>query len=711
LKEEIEVGHVIKRFAKKIMPSCLLTVYPFWFMSPVLFSRNSSTLTSSIDSDINGAYASAQMLKKMTWPWSRNMMLNAPIGESFWSLTNLSQALNSILIWLFTRLMNPFAAVALFVIVGWVLTGIVVYLIARHLKVGKFAAICGGLFCEMLPWIRERALVHTSYVWLCVPLLVLYLALRFFSDPNRKSFFLLIAAAIATMFFDLYWFWLSFWAAIFMGAVWLTHLRPSIRAWRFSFKLLLAFAPIISFAVGVFVYKSISLRMSESGSAFRPLLVSSLQEVNEYNGSLYRFIKPDYAHMFFPKAVGLVSPIDDVNYAGIFIVMGAVFGSVLAFLQKNRAVVSICLTAIFLTLLTLKTGNVFGIVEAFRYLMPGVRRFSRAGMIVEGLLCVLACYFVHQVLIRIYNRRLLSCVFALFLIVFVILDLNPTSRRYVQHDISNWNSIKSAISVSDRPVILELPPQFNLGYFPIHYLDLPQVRTLKDRDWFEKFRLHASLGEEDFVSFLQSRGITHVIVAKSDYENRILHYKWGKASSVSIDLTDSRFVYAAESPGEVPSVLLKVQAISSDVHCINCKPYEIEWFSVRQDFYTIGASDYNAANQIDPKFSWAYPSDNVKFQIVNSDKEKVEYETTIDFVPAFGVNAPPQVLSVSFGTEIYAVRLTAGVIARLTIVVPANELISIRPLLPCAVVSKVEPGNPDPRTLCFGISSVLIQQL
>ena len=99
----------------------ILTVYPFWFMSPVLFSKSNTTLASSIDSDINGAYASAQMLKNMTWPWSRNMMLNAPIGESFWSITNLSQALNHIVIWLFTRLMNPFAAVALFEIVGWVL--------------------------------------------------------------------------------------------------------------------------------------------------------------------------------------------------------------------------------------------------------------------------------------------------------------------------------------------------------------------------------------------------------------------------------------------------------------------------------------------------------------------------------------------------------------------------------------------------------------
>ena len=689
----------------------ILTVYPFWFMSPVLFSKSNTTLASSIDSDINGAYASAQMLKNMTWPWSRNMMLNAPIGESFWSITNLSQALNHIVIWLFTRLMNPFAAVALFEIVGWVLTGIVVYLIARHLKVGIFAATCGGLFCEMLPWIRERALVHTSYVWLCVPLLVIYLALRFFSDPNRRSFFLLAAAAVATMFFDLYWFWLSIWAAVFMGAVWLTHLMPSIRAWRFSYKLFLAFVPVLSFAIGVFLYKSISLRMSESGSAFRPLLVSSLQEVNEYNGSLYRFIKPDYTHLFFPKAAGLVSPVDDVNYAGIFIVIGAVFGSILACLQKNRAVVSICLTAIFLALLTLKTGNIFGIVEAFRYLMPGVRRFSRAGMIVEGLLCVLACYFVHQVLIRTYNRRLISCAFSLFLFVFVILDMNPTSRRYVQHDISNWNSINNAFSEVEKPVVLELPPQFNFGYFPIHYINLPQARTLKELDWFAKFRLHASLGEEDFVSFLHSQGITHVIVSKSDYENSSLRYKWGISSSVEIDLKDRRFVYAAEAIGEVPSVLLKVQALMSDVHCIKCEPYKIKWSSVRQDFHTIGASEYNATNQVDPTLSWAYPTDQVNFQIVNSDNESATYESTIDFVPAFGANAPPQVLSVSVGTENYTVRLTAGVIAKLTFVVRANEQISISPSLPCAVVSKVEVGNPDPRTLCFGISSILIQQL
>ena len=125
-----------KNYHERFVVFISLVLYPFWFMSPVLFGHMKTTMTSTVNSDINGAYASALMLKQMTWPWSRNIMLDAPLGESFWSITNTSQALNHILIWLFTRVLNPFASVALFQIGGWVLTGLAVYLLARHLNVG-----------------------------------------------------------------------------------------------------------------------------------------------------------------------------------------------------------------------------------------------------------------------------------------------------------------------------------------------------------------------------------------------------------------------------------------------------------------------------------------------------------------------------------------------------------------------------------------------
>jgi hypothetical protein len=332
-------------------------------------------------------------------------------------------------------------------------------------------------------------------------------------------------------------------------------------------------------------------------------------------------------------------------------------------------------------------------------------------MIVEGLLCVLASYFFGQILNVMSKRRTLSFCLSALLICLVVLDLNPTSRRYIQHDVANWSSINRELSDFEKPVVVELPPQLNRGYFPIHYVDAPQARTLNNRDWFSNFLMHASFGEKEFVSYLGSREITHVIVSKSDYELGTLAYKWGSTSTVELDLTDSRFIRIAESSGEVPAVLLQLRAITDDSHCVKCRPYEIEWNSVRQDFYTMGSVDFNQINQIDPNFSWAYPTDNVAFRVAATDGRSAEYQTTVSFIPAFGENAPPQVLSVEVGSKRYAVRLRAGEKNELSIVVHSREQISIRPVLPCAVVNKIEPGNPDPRSLCFGISAIKVREL
>ncbi len=700
-----------KIYRERLVVFISLALYPLWFMSPILFGDMKTTMTHGVESDINGAYLNALIFERMTWPWSRNMMLNAPLGESFWTITSASQALNYIPNWLFTRVLDPFDSVALFHICGWILTGVAVYLLARHLKVGKVPAVCGGLFCEMLPWIRERVLAHTSYVWLGVPLIVILLALRFVANPNKRSFWSLATALTAVLFFDLYWFWFSFWAVVLICLMSSDQLMPSVRKWKLAHQFLLLLSPLVCGALGVIAYRFINLQLSESGSLMRPLAVASRQDVNEYNGSLLRFIRPDYAHLLFPRAIGATPPHDDVNYGGFIVIALSVFGFGLALARRSRAALTIVILSLFFALLTLQTGNILGIVEIFRYLMPGVRRFSRAGMVVEGLLCVMASYCVGIVFNKIAIRRSMSLLFLIVLMCAVFIDLNPPSRRYVNHDVSNWSSINLVLSTFDRPIVVQLSPQNDGGYFPIHYLDAPQIRTPHDLNWLDNVQLHASLGIQDFVSYLHSMGVTHVIVSKSDFESGSLHYRWGTASSTDIDLTDMRFTKRAESDGEVPAVLLQLRPAIGDSHCSSCKPYKLEWISVRPDFYTVGRAEYNATHNIQTDVSWALPSDDVSFRVVPMVNTIAKYKATISFVPAFGGNAPPQVLSVQSGADQYAVQLSAGMNTDLTLLVASGEQISVHTVLPCAQVSKVEPGNPDTRTLCFGISAIRIQQL
>ena len=149
-----------------------LLIYPTWFMWPTLGWGSTTMIQQYSQLDTGGMVRTAQMLSRMPTPWSTNMMSGAPAGETFWSIPAISQGWQLLIQWLLVRVLPPTTAVNYWILLGWILSGLAIYLVSRQLGVSRSLSVVGGIAFEMLPWIREQVNTHTSYVFVCVPLFV-----------------------------------------------------------------------------------------------------------------------------------------------------------------------------------------------------------------------------------------------------------------------------------------------------------------------------------------------------------------------------------------------------------------------------------------------------------------------------------------------------------------------------------------------------------
>ena len=666
--------------------------------------------------DTSGMVRTAQMLSRMPTPWSTNFMSNAPQGESFWSIPAISQGFQLGLQWLFVRIIPPTTAVNYWILIGWVLTGFVVYLLSMQVGISRLFAVFAGISCEMLPWIREQVNTHTSYVFLCVPLFVLYTSIRWVNSNTKKNTVLFASSLSISVLFDLYWAYSSLIIVLIVFSVNAKNMRGIYLQLQFKTRIIICSLISVCFAVGVAGYIVVKRALSSSGSMFRPLAIGDIGFIDEFNGSILRYVTPDYLHRFAASSLQKSGTQEDIiTYTGIVIV-GLAFLGIFNILKKQHLKgKELIWVTVFFTVLTIPSAWVIGFLEVstpinwLRFLMPGVRVFSRAGLIVEPLICVAAAIGVSRISMRMKSKFSKYLVVAVT-IAFVSLDLNPTSRRYVNEDAVQYSSINRTLGDFLNPVVIEFPADLNKLYFPVHYVDAPKASSLSDAQFYDKVMLAASLGEEELAAYLKEIGVTHLVVPTNSEGEALFKYKWNTRASIEIDLNDSRFSRVSDAGGVNPAALFELRAKESDQNCISCKPYRIEWSNAREGFYRFVSDGRNVFYEDGQDLSWAYPTDNPKLVINPIGGGDSTYRLTIHFVAAFGVNAPPQVLAIDDGEALYSVPLTAGPGTDFQIDLKAGQEISLRSVLPCAKVSVVDPGNPDARTLCFGISSIKVEQ-
>lgn len=470
------------------------------------------TPTSSYVTDLDGAARLTYLLSGMTFPWSDSIHISAPTGASIWRLETVTQSVQVILLWLFSRIADPMLSTNVLVFLGWTLTGIATYVLATDLGARKATALVAALVVQLLPSMRFMAANFTSYVYVAVPVAVIIYTRRYCLKPRGREFLSLGVVLLGAALFDPYWFYFS---VVAVAIISLTQLLTdySIRESR-RFQRRLAFLSFL--AVIVFTAARILVGLVGQRGNSRQIAVSSHVDVRNGTHSFETWLSSEYVGVGWPLLL----------LSGIALVV------VVLFYRNDLMSVGIAGFAFWLlsTRLTI-LGQEYVSATFLRHLMPGVRFFDRSGLIASALFIVLTAVVLDRIVST--NGKTRSTTYGL-LVVGSLLPLSfPGSMQVgVTQSYHDWQKIRDELATASNPRLVALP------------------FTRRGRDWIEQasFRaplvndyvfsrndpeimLQASHGPAALAAYLVELGTTHLLAVDSETD-KILRYGFGEPNFV-----------------------------------------------------------------------------------------------------------------------------------------------------------------------------------
>jgi hypothetical protein len=232
----------------------------------------------------------------------------------------------------------------------------------------------------------------------------------------------------------------------------------------------------------------------------------------------------------------------------------------------------------------------------------------------------------------------------------------------------------------------------------------------------------ASLGDDFFNQYLHAKGVTHILVPLSTYENGAISHKFGSRGSIEIQLASPYFTFVMTSNGPYPAALLKVgKEIVAEVDTTNSS-YEINWKNTDWWFYTkrtkfaeVGLYNYSFSDFYEwgPDVSWFFDLSpersnvlEVAFTSTSANLNQVNVQLVL--VSAYGPNAPEHVISVKTNKYDETKTLSPNNPGVFTFKLQAGESAKIFNVTPCRLPSDFEPTDLSINKICFGVSKLFI---
>ncbi len=505
------------------------------------------TPTSSYVTDLDGAARLAYLVSGMTFPWSPSPHISAPTGASIWRFETVTQSLQVILLWLFSRIADPMMSANMLVFLGWTLTGLATYVLARDLGARKVTGLATALIVQLLPSMRFMAANFTSYVYVALPLTVIIYTRRYCLEPGHKKLFSLGIVLLGTALFDPYWFYFSILAvgvtAISQMLVDYTNHRPR----GFNRHLMfLALATVIVFATA----RLIAGFVGQRGNS-RQIVVSTLAETRNGTNSFENWLSSEYVGvgwaLIFLSGIALVLIV--LRYRSDLMTVGIV--GVAFWLLSTR-----------LTLLELE----YVFAAYLRHLMPGVRFFDRAGFIASALLVVLSAVVFERLAITLTRTRFFSFV------PLVILSLLPLTfpgsiQTEVTQSYHDWEKIRDELATSSDPQLVALPfMRRGRDWIEQASFNVPLVNDYVFSRNDPEIMLQASHGPGALAAYLVELGTTHLLAVESETD-KILKYRF---RGPNFDLRETIKLNGFGEGEDFIARLYRIRALPNDRVCRGC---------------------------------------------------------------------------------------------------------------------------------------------
>ena len=694
--------------AKKHSFGFIFLLYPAIYMAPVLIPSTRTRLGQG-RTDMNGTVLFAQHLKNMRFPWSQNSWMGYPEESNFWLLSRVVQSIHWFIFYFFTRFFSAFYSVNLSILLGWTLTGLLAFLLAREVGITKFSSIWVGVITQSLPWLREKVEDHLSYVYVAVPLLIIICVIKFVKFPSSKTGFLLASSLSFAFVFDLYWFFFGFYIAtacllfIFLN-------KFFVLAFSRQVVLVTVIAALVASAIQTADWLLALVNKPNANFASRTLGVPDHGFVFRYSGSPADYINRNPLRPFFTTSFDPSFGSDNIFYVGVSIIVLSIFGFKRLFKTQSLRVGSVlCITLILTFLLSVRSIN-FGpisipaINQYFKFVMPGTRVFVRSGLITEAILVVIAGLGVEHLLLR-FKSSSFKAVCATLLTLVVLFDLQPFAKRSLYDDGEFFREQSSIMSSSDNHAFLNAHPEF---FRTSEFLNQPTFNTLSNL-WKVRLFPHAAKGSSEMAKYLDGLGIGFVIApVNSDGFTQISGWIQDSTFFTTV-LNESDFIpigddFTTSDSGDISLRLLQVnsRSFNPDHSCADCT---LALGDISPQLLFDG-TDPGYQQQIalwanEPKLS-IYPRE------IDSVLAK-KFRIRITFISAGGSAATPQRVRFRVGDKNgeFDLSLNAGVTKDFW--VPKGESLLLDSMSPCFVPSEQIEGNTDGRRFCWGFSSMLIE--
>lgn len=309
--------------------------------------------------------------------------------------------------------------------------------------------------------------------------------------------------------------------------------------------------------------------------------------------------------------------------------------------------------------------------------------------------------------------------------------INPYGVASGSIDIDPYSPIRSELSSISNGKLLLLS-SFD-DFYSIRSNDILRRETnetYSERGYGEILSA-ASLGNQFFIGYLHSKGITHILVPLTTSRRGEIQYRWGELGSIRIQLSEPYFAPIVTTAGDFPVVLYKVLGESTDhIPQLDHPDYLIKWGpDIRGEFYQVihsqvekGLYSYEYSksyeNGLDVNWVFSYPRSTeglsdipeiAEFQYQGKSSVMEHVDAVITLVAAYGPLAPMQIVRVIHNGESVAYQLTADQPAVVNLRLSNGDKVRFSSVLPCRQPQTFQPGEEDWRKYCFGISNIQVR--
>lgn len=664
-------------------------------------------------SDMNGTLFILQSLRLMDTPWAKTVRLGFPEGISFWDPVNIIHAIPNLSGWVLTRFFEPILVLNFFIIVGWSLTGLSAFWIARLLKIEVLPAICAGLLVQMLPWFTVKVPNHIYYVWYFLPLSSIALALSLkFSDEGKLIGFGTLSSCLAFTFFtDTYLFVISVFSVgivtVCMPAT-RNKIRYSMRKLhRISdkFRLLLIGTSVAMIGAVITWLTSFFRKFNEvnvaNGNPARG--VTALEEIVKWSGSITDFVTPASDHWIFSGEVHQAGKSDFVTYGGIVPVLLVVFLPILSLRKfKSREVACLFLISLGCILASLRPINLLGLQvslnSVMRYLLPGIRAFARFAPVGQALIVILAVYSATHITSRFFPRKFSIAVLGCLLLGIGV-DLSPNLNAPTYLNLAHYEEFQQELEGSGSTRGLLIPDgkleaiDLSMETAP-DSIDWPIMNDFQGK-WRPPVLLRAGLGSAELAAYLLSHDIDRVIARTDNLSRPVIRGFLQDSVRTELVLDPNYFKPLVRQMGMDGQEVILLEVVNSGVEqsCEKCLLAQL-LFTPQLD--SLGAS----AGQLIDGILWAQ-GDLLEFHSELIDDAELDVLTRVRIEV---VTLDPEVdviLETSSGQVIDSV-VEEGMRKVFDFGLPTNEAYFFRASGPCGVTTATSGSY------CWGIGEFVV---